>query len=70
MWDIIRCWAKLHPVKESKLKARSPAAAILSKAPKLEASFDILAAATPKSKILKLKRFPGNPQADWGPKAR
>jgi len=70
IWDILRCWVKLHPVKESKVKERTAAEHLLSKEAELEANFEVLPSATPRSKILKLTRFQINPEADWGPKAR
>jgi len=70
IWDILRCWVKLHPVNSKKLTERSPASIILKKETSIEASFEILKEATPKSKQMKLSRFPINPEADWGPKAR
>ncbi|XP_066930954.1 tRNA (guanine(26)-N(2))-dimethyltransferase-like [Clytia hemisphaerica] len=70
IWDILRCWVKLHPINRKKITERAPAHIILEKDPELEASFEILKEATPKSKQMKLTRFPINPEADWGPKAR
>ena len=70
IWDILRCWVKLHPVNFKKIKECSPAASLLSKEPKLEANFEFTEDAIPKSKKMKLTRFPINPEADWGPKAR
>jgi len=37
---------------------------------RIEANFTVIAGANPKSRSLKLARFPENPQANWGPKAR
>ena len=70
IWDILRCWVKLHPVNKKRISERSPAHALLSKECQLEACFDVLKEATPNSKLMKLTRFPINPEADWGPKAR
>lgn len=61
---------KKHPVNSKKIKERSPASALLKKEAKIEANFEILPEATPMSKQMKLTRFPVNPEADWGPKAR
>ena len=70
IWDILRCWVKKHPVNEKKIKDKSPARALLQKEPSIEASFEILPEAIPNSKLKKLTRYPINPEADWGPKAR
>ncbi|XP_065071496.1 tRNA (guanine(26)-N(2))-dimethyltransferase-like [Rhopilema esculentum] len=70
IWDILRCWEKEHPVSEKTKTAQSPAAAILSKPPKIEASFVVVEEANPKSRKMKISRFPENPLPDWGPKAR
>ncbi|NXB94356.1 TRM1 dimethyltransferase, partial [Vidua chalybeata] len=70
LWDIMRCWAKLHPVKRERLPDSSPAARILSVEPTLQASFALHEDANPSSRKRGLKRFPENPEAFWGPKAR
>ncbi|XP_062891947.1 tRNA (guanine(26)-N(2))-dimethyltransferase [Mobula hypostoma] len=70
IWDIMRSWAKIHPVKLEKLSESSPAFRILSKEPVLQACFDIREDANPKSRKRGLKRFQENPEANWGPKAR
>uniref|UniRef100_A0A674H9A2 tRNA (guanine(26)-N(2))-dimethyltransferase n=1 Tax=Taeniopygia guttata TaxID=59729 RepID=A0A674H9A2_TAEGU len=70
LWDIMRCWAKLHPVKWERLPDSSPAARILAVEPTLQASFALHEDANPSSRKRGLKRFPENPEAFWGPKAR
>ncbi|XP_033927976.1 LOW QUALITY PROTEIN: tRNA (guanine(26)-N(2))-dimethyltransferase, partial [Melopsittacus undulatus] len=70
LWDILRCWVRLHPVKRERLTDPSPAARILSVEPTLQASFAIRADANPSSRKRGLKRFPENPEAFWGPKAK
>ncbi|NXD73733.1 TRM1 dimethyltransferase, partial [Eolophus roseicapillus] len=70
LWDIMRCWVQLHPVKHERLTDTSPAAQILAVEPTLQASFAIRADANPSSRKRGLKRFPENPEAFWGPKAR
>ncbi|NXM41970.1 TRM1 dimethyltransferase, partial [Gymnorhina tibicen] len=70
LWDIMRCWAKLHPVKRERLLDSSPAARILAVEPTLQASFELHEDANPSSRRRGLKRFPENPEAFWGPKAR
>lgn len=68
LWDIMRCWVQQNPVKAH--SASSPATAILSKPPQISASFAIRPDANPPSRLMKLARFPENPQAYWGPKSR
>ncbi|XP_061472676.1 tRNA (guanine(26)-N(2))-dimethyltransferase [Rhineura floridana] len=70
LWDIMRCWEKLNPVKRERLSESSPAARILSVEPKLQASFTVRADANPRSRKQGLKRFQLNPEPFWGPKAR
>ena len=71
LWDVLRCWEKIHPVSEKKKKSKnSPAAVILSKEPEIMASFDVIEEANPKSRKMRMSRFPENPEPDWGPKAR
>ncbi|XP_077183391.1 tRNA (guanine(26)-N(2))-dimethyltransferase isoform X2 [Paroedura picta] len=70
IWDIMRCWEKLNPVKRERLSENSPAACILSVEPKLQASFTVRADANPNSRKQGLKRFQLNPEPNWGPKAR
>ncbi|XP_064293293.1 tRNA (guanine(26)-N(2))-dimethyltransferase isoform X1 [Phalacrocorax carbo] len=70
LWDIMRCWAKIHPVKRERLAETSPASRILSVEPTLQASFTLRDDANPSSRKRGLKRFPENPEAFWGPKAR
>ncbi|XP_060620902.2 tRNA (guanine(26)-N(2))-dimethyltransferase [Anolis sagrei] len=70
VWDIMRCWEKLNPVKRERLSESSPAARILSLEPKLQASFTVRADANPSSRKQGLKRFQLNPERFWGPKAR
>lgn len=67
-WDIMRCWVKKCGVKAP--SPNSPAAAILATEPKIQVRFDIRKDANPPSRLLKLSRFPENPEANWGPKAR
>ncbi|NXW11905.1 TRM1 dimethyltransferase, partial [Fregetta grallaria] len=98
LWDIMRCWAKIHPVKRERLAETSPASRILSVEPtydpaaaprnqprgggapadpppllpptRLQASFTLRDDANPSSRKRGLKRFPENPEAFWGPKAK
>ncbi|XP_072318372.1 tRNA (guanine(26)-N(2))-dimethyltransferase [Eucyclogobius newberryi] len=70
IWDVMRCWEKLNPVKREKLSVTSPALRILSTDPSLKASFTVRDDANPQSRRKHLTRFQENPQAFWGPKAR
>lgn len=68
IWDIMRCWEKLNPVKRK--KENSPGTAILSKEPVIQVSFDAKPGANPASRQNKLLRYQENPEANWGPKPR
>lgn len=68
VWDIMRCWEKLNPVKRK--KENSPGAAILSKEPVIQVSFEAKPGANPASRQKKLLRYQENPEANWGPKPR
>uniref|UniRef100_A0AAY4EZY0 tRNA (guanine(26)-N(2))-dimethyltransferase n=1 Tax=Denticeps clupeoides TaxID=299321 RepID=A0AAY4EZY0_9TELE len=70
MWDLVRCWEKINPVKRERLSETSPAFHILSTEPLLQACFDLREDANPQSRRRHLTRFQENPQANWGPKAR
>ncbi|MED6262915.1 tRNA methyltransferase 1, partial [Ataeniobius toweri] len=70
IWDLMRCWEKMNPVKKEKLSQTSPAFKILSTEPSLEACFTVREDANPQSRKRHLTRFQENPQAFWGPKAR
>ncbi len=68
VWDIMRCWVKKHPVGDRGKKENSAAAKILSKEPVLQANFSLPPVLlTPKKKV---KRYPPNPEAFWGPKSK
>jgi len=68
VWDIMRCWEKLHPVKRKNVN--SPGTAILSKEPVIQVSFEVKSGANPASRQKKLLRYQENPEANWGPKPR
>lgn len=68
VWDIMRCWVKLHPVKRKKETA--PGTAILSKEPVIQVSFEAKPGANPVSRQKKLLRYQENPESNWGPKPR
>lgn len=69
LWDIMRCWVKLHPVAAKRLEADPVIARILGKEPEFQANFSLHPLADPPSRKIKLVRFQENPP-DWGPKAR
>jgi len=71
LWDILRCWAKKHPVNPARITEGSALKAILSKEPAKEYNFDeIHPNANPPSRKDALARFPENPAAHWGPGTR
>jgi tRNA (guanine26-N2/guanine27-N2)-dimethyltransferase len=71
LWDILRFWAKTHPVSASRFHEGSALKAILSKEPSKEYKIDELhPEANPKSRKDALARFPENPAAFWGPGTR
>uniref|UniRef100_A0A452SBX1 tRNA (guanine(26)-N(2))-dimethyltransferase n=1 Tax=Ursus americanus TaxID=9643 RepID=A0A452SBX1_URSAM len=70
LWDIMRCWEKVCPVKRERLSESSPAFRILSVEPRLQANFTIRDDANPSSRQRGLKRFQANPEANWGPRPR
>jgi tRNA (guanine26-N2/guanine27-N2)-dimethyltransferase len=71
LWDILRCWAKLHPVKASKMTPERPLTKILEKESSIEINFDEMhPQANPSSRKQCLSRFQQNPAAHWGPGTR
>lgn len=71
LWDILRCWAKTHPVKPERFLEGSALKAILSREPAVEHNLvDLHEEANPASRKSSLARFPGNPAAHWGPGTR
>lgn len=71
IWDVLRAWAKIHPVKESRLIDGTPLKAILSVEPTKTYLFnDIHPKANPPSRKQNLVRFPQNPTSHWGPGTR
>lgn len=71
IWDILRFWAKSHPVNETRLKENPVIKAILSKEPSKDYNFEeIHPKAVPQSKIDALVRYQENPAANWGPGTR
>lgn len=68
IWDIMRCWSKLHPVSEKRMKDNPVIAKILSKEPTKTFDFDKLhPLANPQSRKDCLVRYQENPAANWGP---
>uniref|UniRef100_A0A182R3T0 tRNA (guanine(26)-N(2))-dimethyltransferase n=1 Tax=Anopheles funestus TaxID=62324 RepID=A0A182R3T0_ANOFN len=71
LWDILRCWHRLHPVKPERFLDGVPLTAILRKQPTQEYNIeDIHPDANPPSRKESLSRFPENPTAHWGPGTR
>ncbi|XP_053664880.1 tRNA (guanine(26)-N(2))-dimethyltransferase [Anopheles marshallii] len=71
LWDILRCWHRLHPVKPDRFLEGVPLTAILRKQPFQEYNIvDIHPDANPPSRKESLSRFPENPTAYWGPGTR
>lgn len=70
MWDIMRSWAKLHPVSQKRLIEGTPAYNILKVEPQKVHSFQMHPNANPESRKLGYVRFQENPAAFWGPGTR
>ncbi|KAJ6646387.1 putative tRNA (guanine(26)-N(2))-dimethyltransferase [Pseudolycoriella hygida] len=71
LWDILRCWEKLHPVNKDRFLKGTALKAILEKEASVEYNLvDIHADANPDSRKKALVRFPENPAAHWGPGTR
>jgi len=68
LWDIMRHWVKLHPVRQDRLTG--VAASLLSQEPTNEINMDLRSDANPKSREKGLSRFQENPQRYWGPGTR
>lgn len=68
LWDIMRCWVKDHPVKET--QGDTPGKVILSQEPEIEANFKKVQSATSKALNSGVARFLPNPEEFWGPKPR
>ncbi|KAI1320480.1 RNA methyltransferase tRNA(m5U54)methyltransferase [Mortierella claussenii] len=68
IWDIMRSWVKLNPVKN--LKPESPAFKILAVEPKKIANFEMHPEARSESRRNNLVRYQMNPTKNWGPQAR
>ena len=70
IWDILRFWAKTHPVNESRFHDGTALKMILSNPPTKSYNFELHPDANPPSRKFSLKRFPENPAACWGPGTR
>lgn len=70
LWDIMRCWAKTHPVNKKRLIENTPAYNILKIEPEKEHSFEMHVDANPRSRELGFVRFQENPLPYWGPGTR
>ncbi|KAI9292589.1 N2,N2-dimethylguanosine tRNA methyltransferase [Neoconidiobolus thromboides FSU 785] len=70
LWEVIRAWVKLNPVKLANFPAGAPGLRILDKENKLQISFEKHDEADPISRNIKLVRYQVNPEKNWGPKAR
>lgn len=68
IWDIMRCWVKMHPVKSQ--SPDQPGSVILAKESNLKANFARAQAALSKAQSKKVARFLPNPENYWGPKPR
>ncbi|KAG0080341.1 RNA methyltransferase tRNA(m5U54)methyltransferase [Linnemannia elongata] len=68
LWDIMRSWVKLNPVKN--IKPESPAGRILAVEPKTIANFEMHPDAKSESRKTNLVRYQVNPTKNWGPQAR
>ncbi len=68
-WDIMKGWVKDHPLAHDPQEG-SPAQAILSKPPAIQAKFARVFSALSKGKMNKVARFTPNPESHWGPGTR
>lgn len=70
VWDIMRAWVERQG-RSPKISKDSPADKILSKTSTTTVDFSIAdSVRSHQAKLGKVKRFPMNPQAEWGPKRR
>ncbi|KAJ1310418.1 hypothetical protein OPQ81_007152 [Rhizoctonia solani] len=70
VYDIIRSWVKLNPVKMENIKDGSPTKKLLSKEPTEEANFSRHPQAISNASHVKLVRYQQNPAPNWGPGSR
>ncbi|CAE6539109.1 unnamed protein product [Rhizoctonia solani] len=70
VYDIIRSWVKLNPIKMENVKDGSPTKKLLSKEPAEEANFSKHPQAISRASQIKLVRYQQNPAPNWGPGSR
>ncbi|CAE6474058.1 unnamed protein product [Rhizoctonia solani] len=70
VYDILRSWVKLNPVKMDNVKDGSPTKKLLSKEPTEEADFSRHPEAISRASQIKLVRYQQNPAPNWGPGSR
>ncbi|KAL7043139.1 hypothetical protein ACKWTF_001407 [Chironomus riparius] len=71
LWDILRSWAKTHPVNPARFHDGTALKKILATEPAKDYNFDDLhPQANPPSRKDALARYPENPAAMWGPGTR
>lgn len=71
LWDIMRCWEKLHPVKNERKLEGTALKVLLAKEPEISYNLmEIHPLAEPESKKEGLARYPENPAPFWGPGTR
>lgn len=71
IWDILRTWSKMHPVKAEHFERNVPLKNILSKPPEKEYNlYELHPDANPSSRKSTIARFPNNPTTHWGPGTR
>lgn len=71
LWDILRCWARTHPVRADRFIDGTALKVILSRESIVEHNLeDEHVDANPASRKQALSRFPTNPAANWGPGTR
>ncbi|CAN6922673.1 unnamed protein product [Brassica oleracea] len=68
IWDIMRCWAKNHPIKAQ--APELPGSVILSKEPSHQVDFSRHVGSLSRAQVKKVARFLPNPEKHWGPKLR
>ena len=70
IWDIMRSWVKMNPIKMENIGDHSPSRKILSVEAVNVVSFERHPESNPPSRQIKLVRFQENPEKNWGPKPR
>ncbi len=65
IWDIMRCWIKMHPIKDMHIKPGSVVGTILGTNPEHEVNFEIPPLL--QKKVKSVARWPQNPEPNWGP---